>query len=147
MHRQLLMIPWRPKRTIPYKDQKVYSVKPIDGSGDLTFSRSNDTATRVDSNGLIEKVRTNTFALELQSWLKFDFKILLLGGKCCELLQQKYVFQTGNKSWIWWLIWVMLGFLESYTCKWYINDFAYTLIYYVKCYQTSSILILEFMQI
>ena len=42
-----------------YKDQKVYSVKPIDGSGDLTFSRSNDTATRVDSNGLIEKVRTN----------------------------------------------------------------------------------------
>ena len=42
-----------------YKDQKVYSVKPIDGSGDLTFSRSNDTATRVDSNGLIEKVHTN----------------------------------------------------------------------------------------
>jgi hypothetical protein len=30
-----------------YKDQKVYSVKPIDGSGDLTFTRSNDTATRV----------------------------------------------------------------------------------------------------
>jgi hypothetical protein len=23
-----------------YKDQKVYSVKPIDGSGDLTFTRS-----------------------------------------------------------------------------------------------------------
>ena len=42
-----------------YKDQKVYSVKPIDGSGDFTFTRSNDTATRVASNGLIEKVRTN----------------------------------------------------------------------------------------
>ena len=42
-----------------YKDQKVYSVTPIDGTGDLTFSRSNDTATRVNSSGLIEKVRTN----------------------------------------------------------------------------------------
>jgi hypothetical protein len=42
-----------------YKDQKVYSVKPIDGSGDLAFTRSNDTATRVGPDGLIEKVRTN----------------------------------------------------------------------------------------
>jgi hypothetical protein len=41
-----------------YKDQKVYSVKPLDGSGDLTFSRAS-AATRVASNGLIEKVRTN----------------------------------------------------------------------------------------
>ena len=47
-----------------YKTSKVYSVKPTDGSGDLTFSRSNDTATRVNSAGLIEKVRTN---LVLQS--------------------------------------------------------------------------------
>jgi len=43
------------------KTSKVYSVKPIDGTGDLTFSRSNDTATRVASNGLIEKVRTNLY--------------------------------------------------------------------------------------
>ena len=42
-----------------YKDQKVYSVKPLDGTGDLTFTRSNDTASRVNSSGLIEKVRTN----------------------------------------------------------------------------------------
>jgi hypothetical protein len=41
-----------------YKDQKVYSVKPTDGTGDLTFSRASG-ATRVASNGLIEKVRTN----------------------------------------------------------------------------------------
>jgi hypothetical protein len=41
-----------------YKDQKVYSVKPTDGTGDLTFSRASS-ATRVASNGLIEKVRTN----------------------------------------------------------------------------------------
>jgi hypothetical protein len=30
-----------------YKTSKVYSVKPTDGTGDLTFTRSNDTATRV----------------------------------------------------------------------------------------------------
>jgi len=42
------------------KDIKAYSIKPTDGSGDFTFSRgSNLTATRVDSNGLIEKGREN----------------------------------------------------------------------------------------
>ena len=42
------------------KDTKAYSIKPTDGSGDFTFSRgSNLTATRVDSNGLIEKGREN----------------------------------------------------------------------------------------
>ena len=41
-----------------YKDQKVYSVKPTDGTGDLTFSRASG-ATRVGPDGLIEKVRTN----------------------------------------------------------------------------------------
>ena len=56
-----------------YKDQKVYSVKPLDGSGDLTFSRASN-ATRVASNGLIEKVRTN-FILQSEgfstaSWTK-----------------------------------------------------------------------------
>ena len=49
-----------------YKDQKVYSVKPLDGSGDLTFSRASS-ATRVASNDLIEKVRTN-LALRSQSF-------------------------------------------------------------------------------
>jgi len=41
-----------------YKDQKVYCAVPTDGLGDLTFSRASD-ATRVQSDGLIEKVRTN----------------------------------------------------------------------------------------
>jgi hypothetical protein len=41
-----------------YKDQKVYSAVPTDGSGDLVFSRASS-ATRVASDGLIEKVRTN----------------------------------------------------------------------------------------
>ena len=46
--------------TIPsgYKDGKVYSVKPTSGAGDLTFTR-NSNATRVDANGLVEKVREN----------------------------------------------------------------------------------------
>jgi hypothetical protein len=58
-----------------YKTSKVYSVKPTDGSGDLAFTRSNDTATRVGPDGLIEKVRTN---LLLQSnsfdttWTNFN---------------------------------------------------------------------------
>ena len=49
-----------------YKTSKVYSVKPTDGTGDLTFTRSNDTATRVGPDGLIEKVRTNLAAYSEQ---------------------------------------------------------------------------------
>ena len=42
------------------KDTKAYSIKPTNGDGDFTFSRgSNLAATRVDSNGLIEKGREN----------------------------------------------------------------------------------------
>lgn len=45
-----------------YKDDKLYSVKPTDGSGDFTFSRDGagaSPATRVNASGLIEKGRTN----------------------------------------------------------------------------------------
>ena len=42
------------------KDGKTYSIKPTDGSGDLTFSRGSDIeATRVASNGYIEKAAVN----------------------------------------------------------------------------------------
>ncbi len=41
-----------------YKNAKVYCAVPTDGLGDLTFTRASS-ATRVASNGLIEKVRTN----------------------------------------------------------------------------------------
>jgi hypothetical protein len=40
------------------KTSKVYSQKPTDGTGDLTFTRAS-IATRTNSAGLIEKVRTN----------------------------------------------------------------------------------------
>ena len=42
-----------------YKEDKVYSVKPIDGSGDLDFTRASS-ATRIGSDGNIEKTRTNS---------------------------------------------------------------------------------------
>ncbi len=41
------------------KEGKVYSAKPTDGSGDFTFSRGADTATRVNEQGYIEKERGN----------------------------------------------------------------------------------------
>jgi hypothetical protein len=50
-----------------YDTSKVYATKPFDGSGDLTFTRSNDTATRVGPDGLIEKVRTNLASLTRSS--------------------------------------------------------------------------------
>ena len=63
-----------------YKTSKVYCAKPTDGTGDLTFTRSNDTATRVASNGLIEKVRTNLFTYSEQfdnaAWTKADTTIV-----------------------------------------------------------------------
>src|SRR6056300_1564627 len=43
-----------------YKDGTLYSAKPTNGDGDFTFSRgSNLAATRVNSEGLIEKGREN----------------------------------------------------------------------------------------
>jgi hypothetical protein len=54
MNPSLLLIPDR------YKAAKLYSQIPDSGDGDLTFAR-NSNATRVNSAGLIEKVRTNTF--------------------------------------------------------------------------------------
>lgn len=47
-----------------FKDDKLYSIKPNDGSGDFTFSRDGSgasVATRVDASGNIEKGRTNEF--------------------------------------------------------------------------------------
>lgn len=42
-----------------YKASVLFAQKPMDANGQLDFTRSNDTATRVASNGLIERVRTN----------------------------------------------------------------------------------------
>ena len=47
-----------------YKTSVLFAQKPMDANGQLAFTRSNSTATRVNSAGLIEEVRTN---LVLQS--------------------------------------------------------------------------------
>jgi hypothetical protein len=61
-----------------YKEDKIYSVVPTDGSGDLDFTRASN-ATRVNSAGLIEKVRTNLFLYSEEfdnaSWTKLGSTI------------------------------------------------------------------------
>jgi hypothetical protein len=42
-----------------YKASKLYSIVPSDGTGDMTFSRTGNTATRVNSSGIIETVNAN----------------------------------------------------------------------------------------
>jgi hypothetical protein len=58
-----------------YKSGKVYCQKPTDGDGDLTFTRASS-ATRVNSDGLVEKVRTNNILQSNDfgnaSWSKLD---------------------------------------------------------------------------
>jgi len=58
-----------------YKEDKIYSLKPTDGSGDLTFTRAS-TATRVNADGLIEGVRTNLITYSEQfdnaAWTKIQ---------------------------------------------------------------------------
>lgn len=50
-----------------YKAGTVYAQKPLTTDGQLTFTRTGDTATRVNSAGIIEKVRTN-LALYSEDW-------------------------------------------------------------------------------
>jgi hypothetical protein len=55
------------------KEDKLYSIKPTDGSGDFTFSRGSDIqATRVNSSGLIEKAKVNltSWSNDLNNWIK-----------------------------------------------------------------------------
>ena len=56
-----------------YKASKAYSLKPTDGSGDLTFTRASS-ATRVNESGLIESVATGV--------PRIDYT----GGGCAKLL-------------------------------------------------------------
>jgi hypothetical protein len=56
-----------------YKEGKLYSVIPSDGSGDFTFTRAT-TATRVNSSGLVELVPYNLLTYSEQfdnaAWVK-----------------------------------------------------------------------------
>jgi hypothetical protein len=79
-----------------YKTSKVYAEKPTDGSGDLAFTRTGDTATRVNSAGLIEKVRTNlvTYSNSFSNaaWTK-------VGGTTLTAGQTDYL--GGTNAWKW----------------------------------------------
>ena len=78
-----------------YKDGKLYSIRPTDGSGDFTFSRgSNLAATRVDVNGLIEKGREN---LLLQS-NQFDTTWVLSANTTITSGQSGY--DGSNDAWL-----------------------------------------------
>lgn len=59
-----------------YKASKLYSIVPSDGTGDMTFSRTGNTATRVNSSGLIETVNANIPRLDY------------LGSTCPKLLME-----------------------------------------------------------
>ena len=78
-----------------YKNQKIYCAKPTDGSADLTFSRASS-ATRVASNGLIEKVRTN---LVLQSNTFSNASWTKTGGTTLTAGQADYL--GGTNAWKW----------------------------------------------
>lgn len=57
-----------------YKATKLYSVIPSDGTGDMTFARAGNTATRVNASGLIEAVNADIPRLDY------------FGGGCPKLL-------------------------------------------------------------
>ena len=61
-----------------YKEDKIYSLKPTDGSGDLTFTRAS-TATRVNAEGLIETSPVNLASYSEQFdnayWAKYSCTI------------------------------------------------------------------------
>ena len=76
------------------KTSKLYAVKPTDGSGDLAFTRTGDTATRVNSAGLIVPVLANVPRLDY------------LGSTCGKLLLEPqrtnlvtYSEQLDNAAW------------------------------------------------
>jgi len=62
-----------------YKEDKIYSLKPTDGSGDLTFTRAS-TATRVNAEGLIEEspVNLTRYSEEFNNalWTKYNCTIV-----------------------------------------------------------------------
>lgn len=77
-----------------YKASKLYSIIPSDGSGDMTFARTGDTATRVNSSNLIETVLANKPRLDY------------LGSTCPKLLLEPqrsnlftYSEALDNASW------------------------------------------------
>ena len=77
-----------------YKEDKLYSVKPTDGTGDFTFSRAS-TATRVNSDGLIEDVPVNNI---LQS-NTFD-TTWIIGASALDLTSGQSGYDGSSNAWL-----------------------------------------------
>ena len=77
-----------------YRVNTVYSVLPVDGSGDMTFLRGSE-ATRVREDGLIENVLSNTPRL---NWLNSNCPSLLLEPQRTNLIQ--YSEDFSNAYWV-----------------------------------------------
>jgi hypothetical protein len=75
-----------------YKASKLYSIIPSDGSGDMTFARTGDTATRVNSSGLIESVLANKPRLD---YLESTCPKLLLEPQRTNVIANSQDFSTG----------------------------------------------------
>jgi hypothetical protein len=85
-----------------YKDGKLYSIRPTDGSGDFTFSRgSNLAATRVDVNGLIEKGRENVLLQSNQfdtSWAVINTGVVTSGQSGYDGSNDAWLLSTSQGS-------------------------------------------------
>ena len=75
-----------------YKVNTVYSVLPVDGSGDMTFSRGSE-ATRIREDGLIETVGSNVPRLD---WLNSNCPSLLLEPQRTNLALYSENFEGTN---------------------------------------------------
>jgi hypothetical protein len=78
-----------------YKTSKLYSIVPTNGTGDLTFSRTGDTATRVNSAGLIETVLADRPRLD---YLGSNCPKLLLEPQRTNLLIRSEELDNGSWS-------------------------------------------------
>jgi len=82
-----------------YKASKAYSLKPTDGSGDLTFTRAS-TATRVNEQGLIEGVRTNLI-LQSNTFSDASWNKVAQGVGSVSVVTPNYTTDPfgGNNAW------------------------------------------------
>jgi hypothetical protein len=82
-----------------YKNGIVFSQKPMDANGQLTFTRASS-ATRVASNGLIEKVRTNV-ALHSNDFSNAAWVKAALGVGLAPVVTANYTTDPfgGNNGW------------------------------------------------
>jgi hypothetical protein len=114
-----------------YKEGKLYSVIPSDGSGDMSVTRAT-TATRVNSAGLVELVPYNLFSYSEQFenayWVKSNTTVTANATTAPNgtLTADRIVSSAGSNSYLYRLL------------NWTIGD-TYTLSFYVKADSPQTI--------